>query len=116
MKLTINRNIIKTKNQKTGSIRRVFNKLNLFFDWTYFKKIKLGIAKPSILHYKTLYDKSKKLNAELLPGSHRKKNKITHTYMYRFFCLRLTYIKIEIIRKTKLRKIYKRMGILYENK
>jgi len=111
MKIKFTRNIRKMINNKTGEIKKRFNNLVIDFDWTYFKKIMFEIRNP-VLFYKKMYEKSERMNTELLVGSHRKKNKVTHQYIYRFLFFYFVYIKIEVMRKTELRKIFKRMGFI----
>lgn len=107
MKLIFNYDVLHIKPGK-----HLFNKIIIFFKWTYFRQIKIEILKFKMKYFKYHYDKSSRFNSELLRGSKRKKNKLTFTYIFRFFIFRFTYFKIKIIKKSEYRKILKRKGWL----
>lgn len=110
MKFIFNYDVLHLRSK--NGIRRKFNKIVLFFHWTYFKQIKLEIFLPYWKYFKNPVEKSSKFASELLRGSHRKKNKLTFTTIFRFFNLQFTYFKIRIVKKSEYRKILKREGLL----
>lgn len=110
MKFKINRDIL-TLQSKTG-IRHFVRSINLNFIWK-FRELQIKILRGKMNYFRYPIDKrGGKFNAELLPGSHRKKNKLTWTYKRRFFFIEMTYKKIMIVRKSIYRKTLKQKGWL----
>ena len=99
-------------------IKRSKKIIQLFFTWGYYKKkifpyrysVKVELLKSMIGKFSIRKDN--KIETELLPGSKRKKNKIVKTYLYRFWFVVISFRKIEIMEKFRLRSIFKKMGAI----
>ena len=75
--------------------------------------MKLKILKRKLLYFKKPFHKQIiKWTGELLPGSGRKKNKLTFTKMLRIFIFKLTWEEIQTLPKHEYRKILKQKGLL----
>lgn len=92
--------------------KHLFNKIIIFFNLTFFKQLKIEILKPLQQYFSNPLHKTGGFKSELLPGRHRKKNKLTWEYIFRFFIFQFTYFSSKIIQKSEYRKILKRKGLL----
>ena len=114
MKFNFKRNILHvlTKN----GIKKRFTHFSFFMKWL-FLEIQIQIIKFRRNHFKHPFSfYLHKINSELVPGTKRKKNKLTFTNVLEFFNIKIIVQKMKIIPKHEYRKILKKQGLLYENK
>lgn len=105
LKFAYHKNKIKIKDK----IRKRFKCFFIMLDWI-FTKIDIIISNPFTKRTRFHYDE--RMEVQLLPGSHRKKNKLTTKKFFRIFFLQINYIRIKIMWKYKFRKNVKKMGML----
>ena len=112
MKLEIKYDILTIISKKNKPDRHFMRSININLIWK-FMKLKIKILRGKIDYFKYPLSKwNNKFKSELLPHSHRKKNKLTWIYKLRFFMIEIEYTKIVIVRKNLYRKYLKRKGWL----